>query len=231
MFHHRLDLHLFYLLAVQGLLVIQVLTPTGCPAYVMAGGASSRFGSDKAFLDIQGEQLASRLTHQLSAIGHRTIFVGGNAARFRQLRIDMIPDAQAGLGPMVGILSALRHRLVTGPGYCLILTCDLLCWKAEWFSLLSTRAMADDSAWAICFPRHSDDLLVEPDPFPGLYHTDAIASLENEIQNSRRAMQAFLRKTGWLQADVGVEKPGDWTVNTQEELNAVLDRFPDLHDS
>jgi molybdopterin-guanine dinucleotide biosynthesis protein A len=92
--------------------------------YVLAGGRSSRMGTDKAFLQLAGQPLIALATKKLRLItGHAFILAGappGNPAlaQYGSLVCDSHPDC----GPVGGIEAALRH---TQHNWNLILPVDL----------------------------------------------------------------------------------------------------------
>lgn len=79
-------------------------------AIILAGGASSRMGRDKAFIAINGQPLLARQIQNARTAGAAEIFIAGRKAvdysRFNHpILIDRFPDA----GPLAGIESGLAH--------------------------------------------------------------------------------------------------------------------------
>ncbi|HET9225447.1 MAG TPA: NTP transferase domain-containing protein, partial [Thermoanaerobaculia bacterium] len=68
---------------------------------VLAGGASSRMGRDKALLEIEGETLVSSAARRLGEVCEEVIV----ADRGRGLLPGSVPDGP-GQGPAAGILGA-----------------------------------------------------------------------------------------------------------------------------
>ncbi len=98
--------------------------------FVLAGGASSRMGQDKAHLRVGGKQFFERAVTALSPICHGPVsVVGGNhpdMASKTDLDIEFIPDfreiCQLPQAPIVGLYTALTYA--TTP-WIAILACDL----------------------------------------------------------------------------------------------------------
>ncbi len=87
---------------------------------VLAGGQSSRFGSDKALAELGGRTLLARAFDTLS--GHCELVVV--AGRERGPGHRCIPDwPNAGMGPLGGIAAGLR--LARDEGYDSVLTCGV----------------------------------------------------------------------------------------------------------
>ncbi len=80
------------------------------PAFVLVGGRSSRMGSDKARLRLQGEALAQRLAHRLAEAGFGPVCLVGRDPTLAELGLPLILDADpaAPLHPLWGIAAGLR---------------------------------------------------------------------------------------------------------------------------
>lgn len=136
-------------------------SPDAVPAYVLAGGASRRFGADKARATLRGEPLLVRLSRQLRAMGRRVIVVARRPDQYADLALDTIADIQPGQGPVGGLRTALAHR---AEGWLLLCSCDMLDIDDRWIAALAEAARRSPAADAIV----ARD--VRWQPFPGLYH-------------------------------------------------------------
>lgn len=88
---------------------------------VLAGGASTRMGRDKALVEVGGTPMIRIVAGTMSAAGASRILVaGGDTTSLSPMGLDVIPDRRRGLGPLSGILSALEaldsDGSSTGPG-------------------------------------------------------------------------------------------------------------------
>ena len=87
---------------------------------VLAGGASRRFGSDKAVADWCGKPLIEHVIYRMRPQVHTLVVVGrdhpGEAS---------IPDRPVGLGPLGGLSAALHHAAAAGYDAVLTSGCDL----------------------------------------------------------------------------------------------------------
>ena len=82
---------------------------------VLAGGASMRMGSDKAFVEIGGVPMVARAAAALTAAGVAGVLVvGGDAARLSELGLLAVGDRFPGEGPLGGVITALGA--VDAPG-------------------------------------------------------------------------------------------------------------------
>src|SRR5579883_1837815 len=93
--------------------------------YVLAGGASSRMGRNKAFLISRDRTLLEIAAEAvLEAAGSVTII--GPPEIYRQFPYPVIPDLRTGaipaLGPLAGIETALSHTVAA---WNLVVACDM----------------------------------------------------------------------------------------------------------
>ena len=94
---------------------------------VLAGGASSRMGADKAFIEIAGEPMVVRAVGALRAAGTEpTLVVGGDAARLGDLGLDTVADRYPGQGPLGGVLTALGSPDAAVIDAVVTLPCDVI---------------------------------------------------------------------------------------------------------
>ncbi len=89
---------------------------------ILAGGASRRMGVDKAFVEIDGEPMVSRVAAALADGGCTEIECqGGDRRRLETLGLGVVEDLTPGEGPVPAIAQAVgRHA-----GTVVIVACDL----------------------------------------------------------------------------------------------------------
>jgi molybdenum cofactor guanylyltransferase len=81
-------------------------------------------GTDKALLVHDGAPMATRVARALGDAGAaRVLAVGGDSAALATIGLDPIPDDDPGLGPLGGVVTALRHAQGAPVLAC---ACDLL---------------------------------------------------------------------------------------------------------
>ncbi len=86
---------------------------------VLAGGRSTRFGSDKALAEFDGHTLLAHAVDTLSGLCEHVIVVGRELAP-----APTLPDwPRPGMGPLAGIAAALHHA--RDEGYEAVLTCGV----------------------------------------------------------------------------------------------------------
>lgn len=79
------------------------------PALILAGGASSRMGSDKSLVLLDGQRLIDRAVEKLQHQSN-VIAINSNSAIARIENIPILPDVTtAQFGPLSGILTGMSH--------------------------------------------------------------------------------------------------------------------------
>ena len=79
-------------------------------ALLLAGGRSTRMGTDKAFLEIEGVPLWRRQLRVLQELQPHQLFIAGPTHdEWQETNCIIIPDAEANAGPLAGIVAALQR--------------------------------------------------------------------------------------------------------------------------
>ena len=192
--------------------------------YVLAGGASSRFGSDKALAEVDGVPLVRRVIEGLStsllaepANQHASAtLVTGACECYKHLGYSAITDRPCGVGPIGGLNAALHHRLDNiGPGWVLMASCDLLQPTQDWITPLLER-LDTSTARAIAY------LGDRWEPMLALYHTALLPTVEQHIEQERYAMQSLLKAADAMSVPL---PPGHACLpqaNTPDQLRQAL---------
>lgn len=196
--------------------------------YVLAGGASSRFGQDKALVDLAGKPVLARTLEVLSQSGVRETIIIGKKSRYKHLGFRCVADKWPGEGPLGGIITALRCSGPNQYGYRwnLIISCDMPFLTKEWLAYLCERAARSDSE--IIVPRSAKGL----EPLCACWRTSAFPMLEEAFKRGVRRVSegiALLRtevvdENDWTRFD----KSGRlfWNMNTPaeyEEARRILE--------
>src|ERR1043166_4844795 len=153
---------------------------THVDAYILIGGRSSRFGSDKAFVEIEGEPLARRMARIVNEgmASDRLIFVAAAGDQFapaqvQSLRHSVIFDQKPGFGAWSGLHTALAN---CDGDWIFVVACDLPFISAIFLQFLS--ALAKENLDAIV-PRQPDGRL---QPLCAYYRRDpTLASVEKSL--------------------------------------------------
>jgi molybdopterin-guanine dinucleotide biosynthesis protein A len=184
------------------------------PVYILAGGKSSRFGSDKARALFRGQPLISSLAAFMKPAAARITVVASKPGEYRDLGLRTIGDITPGNGPLGGLLSALQDNAASP--WLLLLSCDLLGLRMHWIErLLASRR---EGVMAVHFHGRY------PEPFPALYHQSLRLVAEAHLDRNQRAMQNLL--TAPEVSACSIRQPRYWrtlrNVNFPAELESCL---------
>ena len=140
----------------------------GC---VLAGGQSSRFGSDKALAELGGQTLIARAVESLSGWCEHVVVVGRELAP-----APTLPDwPRPHMGPLAGIAAALH--LARDEGYDAVLTCGV------------DSAELPDDLPALLAPAPA---YLADQPVIGLWPASALAAIEAILTSEgRHSMRQF----------------------------------------
>jgi len=103
---------------------------TDIRGYVLAGGLSSRMGSDKALLSVDEHTAIERQCELLESCCSQGVFIAGARSKeLHGLRWPVVQDAHQDQGPLSGIVAALHHAEMNRQsthGIALIIAVDLV---------------------------------------------------------------------------------------------------------
>lgn len=88
--------------------------------YILAGGNSSRMGTDKGLLILKDKKIVEYVIENLKPCVDQIFIVSSNEL-YEQFNLPMVPDLMMGKGPAVGIFSALEHSTVNQN---FVISCD-----------------------------------------------------------------------------------------------------------
>jgi molybdopterin-guanine dinucleotide biosynthesis protein A len=152
--------------------------------FILVGGASSRMGTDKSRLEINGRTTQRMIAGELEPVTCRVRVVGSTA----ETDFENVPDLQERWGPLGGIQAALHACEAES---CIILACDLPFVTSALFAFL--LGCGEDMTDAIV-PIQEDG---RPQPLCAIYQREAcLAATEMTIaagQHSPRAMLEEIR--------------------------------------
>ena len=183
-------------------------------AYILAGGQSSRFGSDKARALIDGRPMICRLAESLAPCAGDVTVIARQAGQYEDLGLVTIADFQPGLGPIGGLETALAEAAARHIRWALVLSADLVSFQPSWLRLL--RDATKETTQAVAFRGE------HVEPLCALYRAPALPQVRQFIDGGGRALFRLLEtlKTNYLPL------PADWPalahVNTPQELERAL---------
>lgn len=163
-----------------------------CDLYVLAGGHSTRFGTDKALADVDGHTMLQGvidpLRNALSNHSPSVTLVTGESRRYEALGFRVIMDKPANIGPMGGLHAALEDRLSQdGPGWLMLSGCDWVRPQTFWAQPLLASLQTSSSS-AIAYYQQKWQ------PMLALYHTRLLPIIGQMIKEESTSLQGLLNQ-------------------------------------
>jgi molybdopterin-guanine dinucleotide biosynthesis protein A len=89
---------------------------------VLAGGESSRLGSDKALLQVKGQFLIERIVDRLRQLSEEIIIVADEVDKYEEFEAIVVSDVYPGKGSLGGIYSGVKRA---SDSHSLVVACDM----------------------------------------------------------------------------------------------------------
>lgn len=178
------------------------------PAYISAGGKSSRFGSDKARAVFLGEPLIIRTARLISPLCESVTVVAGSTEQYSDLHLHTVADLHPGGGPMSALETALS--LIAHDSWLMFISCDWAFLQPEWIDKLVSSIQPGLQAVAY---RHQFW-----EPLLAIYHASLLSQVQQRVVSQQRSLQSLLHAINTH----ALPLPADWPqfpqINTPEDL-------------
>jgi molybdopterin-guanine dinucleotide biosynthesis protein A len=155
----------------------------GVTAFILAGGKSSRMGSDKAFLPLGGETLLAKALRVARSVTEEVRIVG-DAEKFSGFG-RVVEDVYRDQGPMGGIHAALS---ASSTDLNLILAVDLPFVEANFLRYLLSRAR--ESGAMVTLPRAAQHL----QPLCAIYQRTFAVVAEDSLRNGKNKIDSLFAR-------------------------------------
>ncbi len=185
------------------------------PVYILAGGRSSRFGSDKSRALLAGVPLIGHVASIAGGHSPDVTVVADRADAFADLGLRTIGDAEPYQGPLSGLRSALLDVKSHAPqaAWLLLLACDQPDLRLDWIQTL--HEMLSPGRRAVVY--RSDRWL----PMPGFYHVSILPQVQELLDGGRGfggSMQRLLTALDALPVPAPPQMMAGSSVNTPADL-------------
>ena len=189
---------------------------------ILAGGHSSRFGSNKALFAPNGETLISKAAGLLRSVAREVLVSASqtNAGDYDFLGLEIVVDQHPDSGPMGG-LETLLQRCTTP--WLLVLTCDMpFVDKDALVTMVSSLTGEPDNALcqrdrphALAWQRCDGSI----SPFPLLIERSALPILQSRMRTGSLSMKGLLSDldTYYIMSHYNrllsnINRPEDWAI-------------------
>ena len=187
-------------------------------AIILAGGASRRFGRDKAWALWEGKPLIEILIDRLKQLGFEMMLSGSNP-RLKEWGLPVVEDAC----PLQGPLQALKGIWEkNSASRILLVACDMPFIEPDVIQTLWSAAT------------DSDILILEgegsPSPLPGVYRRTTYPFVESLLKKGRRDLKALWSEplkisviSRQLLHILDPVQKSLWNVNTPQDLSILIE--------
>lgn len=186
---------------------------------ILAGGASSRFGSNKALALLHGAPIIRHVAATMEKLFPHHLLVTNSPETYRFLDWPMIGDIHADSGPLAGIHAALLN---IGDSQAFVAGCDMP--RIDSRLIVYLCSLAGD--WDVALPW----LDTGPEPLCAVYRRSCLPVISRQLQEKQgkiRLTLGMLRLRKVSQAEV-LAVTGDLTsfhnINRTADLQQLLDR-------
>ncbi len=185
-------------------------------AVVLAGGQSSRMGTDKALLPWQGVPLLQRVCQVAVQCCPAVYVLTPWPDRYQHLVVKpclTLTELTPGQGPLVALEQGFRQLQST---WLLLLACDLPLLNANLLQSWTQRLPNDETMAAI--PYYADHW----EPLCGFYHHQSHLQLKSFIDQGGRSFQNWLPTIPTRKIAVDAEAASMfWNCNSPEDLMPI----------
>jgi molybdopterin-guanine dinucleotide biosynthesis protein A len=155
----------------------------GLTTAIMAGGQSSRMGTDKSFIPLLGKPMIEHVIDKLDGLGNELILITNQLEKYAYLGYATFGDLIPERGPLGGLYTVLSHSSYP---HVLVVACDM-----PWLN----RSLLDH----MISLRHEADAVVprwkkHPEPIHAIYSKKCLPPILSCIEEDKLQMIAFYSK-------------------------------------
>jgi molybdopterin-guanine dinucleotide biosynthesis protein A len=151
---------------------------------ILAGGQSSRMGSNKALLPYRGGRFIESIQRQLTGMFEELLLVTNTPEQYSFLGCRMVPDLYPGMGALAGLHAGLYHSRTP---HIFAVACDMPYLNESLIrALLARRHQAD-----VVIPESGQGL----EPLHAVYGRGCLPAMEQALLSGRRRIISFFPHT------------------------------------
>ena len=177
-------------------------------AFLLAGGKSSRMGTDKGLVEFQNQSMASRILNMLSSI-FLDVNVNSNNSDYSRFGFPVFSDSVHEKGPAGGILSAFEN---TGKDWIFVIACDMPLVTPQ--AILKLHGNKNNSE--ICLPVSNNNI----EPLCGFYHSSIQNQILHYLNDDILKMQQLVKKFNLKLVEFDSSEKLFLNINSKDDLMA-----------
>ncbi len=186
-------------------------------AYILAGGKSSRMGTDKGLLLFHGKPLIERIIEELNVVFESVTIVSNNP-EYEKFRLEVVKDLIENIGPAGGIHSAMNHATAEK---IFVVSCDMPFINHE-----AVEYIVENSGEAqIAVPLFQRSV----QPLFGLYSVNCLPQWSRLLEHGVNKLQQMISHFKLLKIDVNGIRPFNeilfMNVNDKNDFTKALQQL------
>ncbi len=190
---------------------------------VLAGGKSQRFGEDKSQVMLEGKLLIDYILSEISSEFREILVVSNNKIDFKNSeKISRIEDFKKGLGPLGGVLSAMKWVKENNKNYKWVSTfpADTPFFKKEILQKFYKEIEIEKSKLFFIksnMTRHN---------IFGLWSIDLLDKLEEDLNKGDRKVELWANSVGVKVIDMDFKNIDPFfNINTKQDLEKAKEKL------
>jgi molybdopterin-guanine dinucleotide biosynthesis protein A len=192
---------------------------------VLAGGKSLRFGEDKSQVKLNNKSLIDHILSEILTEFKELLIVSNNSIKFNKSeKISIISDFKNNLGPLGGVLTAMKWIKDNNKDYQWISTfpTDTPFFKNQILKDFHDKINLKNGKLFFIKSNNTRHNIF------GLWSIDLADKLEKDLENGDRKVEDWANKVGVNIIDMQFEKNDPFfNINTKEDLEKAKDIFND----
>ena len=187
---------------------------------VLAGGKSQRFGKDKSQVKLQDKLLIDYVLKEIIDEFNETLIIANSSINFMQSKkISITRDFQSGLGPLGGVLTAMKWIKEKNKKYKWISTFPV---DTPFFTKKELKFFyenIDTNKNKLFFIRNKN---TRHNIF-GLWSLDLMEKLEKDLIKGERKVEVWADSVGVSVVNIDYKKPDPFfNINTKKDLDEAI---------
>ena len=190
---------------------------------VLAGGKSQRFGEDKSQVKLEGKLLIDYILSEISSEFREILIVSNNKINFKNSeKISIIEDFKKGLGPLAGVLSAMKWVKENNKDYKWISTfpSDTPFFKKEILRKFYNEIEIEKSRLFFIKSNKTRHNIF------GLWSIDLLDKLEEDLNKGDRKVELWANSVGVKVIDMDFKNIDPFfNINTKQDLEKAKEKL------
>ena len=190
---------------------------------VLAGGKSQRFGEDKSQVKLADKLLINYILSEIIDEFNELLIISNNSIEFQKSeKISVINDFKKDLGPLGGVLSAMKWVKDNNKAYQWISTfpTDTPFFKNSILKNFFKKIHPEDGKLFFIKSNNTRHNIF------GLWSVDLISKLEKDLEKGERKVESWANSVGVNTINMQFEKNDPFfNINTKEDLEKAKENF------